>query len=151
MKINKNVRKKLFDEGISQLIDWVGNKNWTVDFDYCARDQIDPNDKVVSISIRQGPEKQLYSFLHECGHILIQCNEDKYEKNFPIAAKINKCASNKRLEKTSKYKVDCIAEEIEAWRRGKNLAERLSIFIDEENYNNLMAECVYTYINWAAE
>ena len=58
---------------------------------------------------------------------------------------------HKQLERSPKYKVDCIAEEIEAWRRGKNLAERLGLYINEEKYNALTAECVYSYIKWAAK
>ena len=32
--------------------------------------------------------------------------------------------SNKRLERSPKYKVDVMAEEIDAWRKGKDLAKR---------------------------
>jgi hypothetical protein len=54
--------------------------------------------------------------------------------------------SNKRLQKSSKYRVDVLAEEIDAWRKGKDLAKRLDIFIEEENYYTTMSKCVYTYI-----
>ena len=54
--------------------------------------------------------------------------------------------SNKRLERSPKYKVDVLTEEIDAWRKGKELANRLEIYIDEDNYYSIMAKCVYTYI-----
>jgi len=42
--------------------------------------------------------------------------------------------------------VSLVAEETEAWRRGRNLARRLGESIDNERYDNMMANCVYTYI-----
>ena len=150
-KIDKELEKQLFEAGISRLITWLENKNWTMDIDYVNRDEMCPESKVVRISSRQGIEKQLYSLLHECGHLLVQQNWNKYEKNYPATAKMYSYATtNKQLERSPKYKVDCIAEEIEAWRRGKNLADRLGVYIIEEKYNALSVECVYSYIKWAA-
>ena len=135
-----------------RLITWLEKKNWTVDIDYTNRDEIVPSSKVVFINSRQGIEKQFYSFLHECGHLLIQANWTNYEKAYPATAKMFAYAStHKQLERSAKYKVDQISEEIEAWKRGKNLADRLGLYINEEKYNALTAECVYSYITWAAK
>ena len=57
---------------------------------------------------------------------------------------------NRRLEKSKKYKVDVISEEIEAWQRGKKLAERLGIYINEDKFNEIMNKCIFTYVEWAA-
>ena len=152
MTINKDVKKVLFDAGIGRLIDWLQKRHWTIDIDYCNQDEVQPGNKQVTINSRQGIEKQLYSLLHECGHILVQQNWERYEKNYPAVAKMNCYATvNRQLEKSSKYKVDILSEEIEAWRRGKSLAGRLGVFIDEEKYNNLASECIYSYIQWATK
>ncbi len=58
--------------------------------------------------------------------------------------------SNKRLERSHKYKVDVIAEELDAWRKGKELAKRLDIYINEDNYYSLMTKCVYSYVRHLA-
>ena len=152
MTINKKLEKQLFEAGISRLISWLENKGWTMDVGYTNKDEMIPEHKHITINGRQGIEKQFYSFLHECGHLLIQKNWDKYSEAYPATAKMYSYATtHKQLERSSKYKVDCIAEEIEAWRRGKNLADRLSLYINEEKFNTLTAECVYSYIQWAAK
>ena len=149
MIINDKTKRILFDAGITRLVEWLDNKGWSITFGYCETDAIYPSDKLVTISTRQGLEKRLYSLLHECGHILIQVNEEGYINQYPATAKMNCYASHKQLERSPKYKVDVISEEIEAWKRGKSLAKRLDIHTDEESYNNLMSKCVYSYIVWA--
>jgi hypothetical protein len=149
MNINDKTKRILFDGGITRLIEWLDKKRWSICFDYCESDAIYPSDRLVTISTRHGIEKQLYSLLHECGHILIQSNEESYTNQYPATARINLYASHKQLERSPKYKVDVISEEIEAWKRGKTLAKRLGIHIDEESYNNFMSKCVYSYIVWA--
>jgi len=145
----KKVKKMLFEAGIARLIDWLWVKRWDIEFDHMSSDEMDPNAKCVTINARQGIEKQLYSLLHECGHILVQSNEIRYNKKFPATAKRNCYLSHRQLEKSKKYKIDVIAEEIEAWERGKNLANRLGIYIDETRFNEVKVECVYTYVEWA--
>ena len=151
MAIDKKLHKALFDAGMSRLIDWLEKKGWDLDIDYCCQDELRPESKQIMINGRQGIEKQMYSLLHECGHLLIQQNWTKYEKDYPATARMNTYATNRRLARTAKYKVDIISEEIEAWKRGKTLAKRLGIYINEEKYNALTSECVYTYITWAAK
>ena len=149
MATDKKMKKILFDAGISRVIGWLEKKSWSLDIDYCNKDEMQPEERQITINARQGVEKQLYSLLHECGHI--QQNWKRYEQDYPATAKMNCYAStNRRFAKSPKYKVDILAEEIEAWRRGKTLADRLGIYINEEKYNELTAECVYSYILWAA-
>ena len=150
--VDKVIEHQLFEAGMTMLTEWLEKKGWSLDISYLNRDEMNPSERHISINNRQGIEKQLYSFLHECGHLLIQSNWTNYETQYPATAKMNQYATvHKQLERSPKYKVDCIAEEIEAWRRGKNLAERLGLYINEEKYNALTAECVYSYIKWAAK
>jgi hypothetical protein len=148
---SKKLKKLLFKAGISKLIDWLWVKDWDLEFDYTGKDEMDPNSKCVTISTRQGAEKQLYSLLHECGHILVQSNETRYNKKFPAQAKRNCYLSHRQLEKSRKYKVDVISEEIEAWERGKSLANRLGIYIDEDKFNEIKVACIFTYVEWATD
>ncbi len=144
--------KELYEAGISQIDDWLSKKGWTMDVSYTNRDECEPATRTIFVNGRQGVEKQFYSLLHECGHLLIQQNSSQYEKQYPFTAKMNTYATfHKQLEKTAKYKVDVISEEIEAWKRGKTLSDRLGLYINEEKYNTLAAECVYSYVEWAAK
>lgn len=147
---DKDIQNQLFDAGMGILTTWLEKRGWTVEFDYLNQDEMIPANKQINISTRQGLEKQLYSFLHECGHLLIQSKWDRYEKEYPATAKMNAYATvHKQLARSPKYKVDCLAEEIEAWRRGKKLADRLGLYYNEERYNDLASKCVMTYVKWA--
>jgi len=148
--LDKELEKKLFEAGMGELMVWLDKKGWTLDLDYLNQDEMVPSNKHININTRQGIEKQFYSLLHECGHLLIQSNWNRYEKDYPATAKMNAYATtNKQLARSPKYKVDCISEELEAWRRGKKLADRLALYYNEEKYNDLASKCVYTYIQWA--
>tara|TARA_R110002073_G_scaffold47789_1_gene129053 strand:- start:244 stop:714 length:471 start_codon:yes stop_codon:yes gene_type:complete len=147
----QKIKQKMYAEGFNRIESWLHDKGWTVDCDYCVRDEIFFNGKYITISKRQGSEKRLYSLLHECGHLLIQQNNTKYEEAYPAQAKMSQFLSNKRIEKSKDYRVETLTEEIEAWKRGKNLADRLGIFVEDKNFQKLTNECIYTYIEWAAK
>jgi len=145
----KRIRERLFEDGFSRTAEWLEKKGWTYECDYCVRDEMFPQGKYITISKRQGQEKQLYSLLHECGHLLIQNNDEKYERSYPTQARMNQFQAHRGIEKSKDYKVDVVREEIEAWDRGKKLANRLGIFVDEKNFRKVSSQCIYTYIEWA--
>jgi hypothetical protein len=147
----QKIKQKMFIEGFSRLEEWLENKGWSVDCDYCVRDEIFFNGKYITISKRSGPEKQLYSLLHECGHLLIQQNNHKYEQTYPTQAKMNQFLTHRGIERTKGYRVETLIEEIDAWKRGVSLADRIGIFVDNKNYQQMANECIYTYIEWAAK
>jgi len=145
----KRIRERLLEDGFSRTAEWLEKKGWTYECDYCVRDEMFPQGKHITISKRQGQEKQLYSLLHECGHLLIQNNDEKYERSYPTQARMNQFQAHRGIEKSKDYKVDVVREEIEAWDRGKKLANRLGIFVDEKNFRKVSSQCIYTYIEWA--
>ena len=145
-KTRKDFKKKRVERGIDALINWTHKKGYDIEFDYCVHDEFRPDDKMITISTRQGREKQLYSLLHECGHLILQNNDDLYSAKYPSSAKMANYNSNRTLKRSEKYKVDVMAEEIDAWRKGKDLAKRLGVYVDEDNYYSTSTKCLYTYI-----
>ena len=145
-KTRRKLKKKVFVIGLEKICEWVANKNHSVDFDYCVQDEFRSFDQLITISTRQGIENQLYSLLHECGHLILHNNENLYNKKYPSSAKLATYTQNSRIARSPKYKVDVLSEEIDAWRKGKELANRLAVQIDEENYYSVMTRCVYSYI-----
>tara|TARA_E500000331_G_C17242471_1_gene707604 strand:+ start:146 stop:592 length:447 start_codon:yes stop_codon:yes gene_type:complete len=99
---------------------------------------------VVNSSI--GIEKRLYILLHETGHILIRWNWKKFEKEFSAHAGHY---ADGRISRSKKFKVSTIEEEFEAWKRGKRVAKKLSIEIDDIKFDKFKSECLMSYINWA--
>ncbi len=147
----QKIKQKMFNQGFDQLCIWLDNKGWSVDVDYCVRDEIFFTGKYITISKRQGIEKRLYALLHECGHLLIQQNDTKYEESYPTQARMNQFCTNKQIERSKDYRVETITEEIEAWKRGKLLADRMGLFVEEKNFRKLANECIYSYVEWAAK
>ena len=104
--------------------------------------------KEIHICSRNGIENKLYALLHECGHALVRENWTKFEKEFPAHAA---CGYDGRKNGTAKYRVSLIEEEYEAWKRGKRLAKRLGIELDEARFEKHKTECLMSYIKWAVE
>ena len=144
-----NFKEKLIDLGLESLQEWTHKKGIEIEFDYCVRDEFRASDKLITISTRQGAENQLYALLHECGHLMLGKNEKLYAQKYPSSMKLA-YRDNKRLEKSHKYKVDVVAEEIDAWRKGRQLANRLNNYVDDEKYYAIMTKCVYSYIKHLA-
>ena len=144
-----NLTKKLFKLGIESVVEWAEKKGVSVEFDYCVQDEYRSADNLITVNTRQGIENQLYSLLHECGHLALDKNIKLYSKRFPTSMKLA-IKSNKALERSKKYKVDVMAEEIDAWRKGRELANRLDIYVNDEKYYNIQTECLYSYIQHLA-
>ena len=79
-KLSKDLRKQLFETGLERLCDWADKRGWITDFSYTCEDEMEPGNKMIYINTRQGVEKQLYSMIHECGHVLVQSNVKVYYK-----------------------------------------------------------------------
>ena len=128
-------------QAISALVVWLEEKGYHVDFDRKGDDSVDTANKIVSINNTRTPETQLYILLHECGHVLIHCNEDivKY-----------KDVQERFAEKTNIHKVFTVMEEVEAWKRGKRLAKKFGININEEKWNKDVSRALNKYMRWVA-
>ncbi len=144
------LKQKLFEIGIMSAVEWAESKGIHVEFGYCVQDEYRSVDNMITVNTRQGIENQLYSLLHECGHLALDKNAKLYSKRFPTSMKLA-FKNNKAIERSKKYKVDVMSEEIDAWRKGKELANRLDIYIDEEKYYDVQTKCLYSYIQYLAK
>lgn len=141
LKKNKIVHYK----SIEILCEWVEKRGHQVEFQNQLPDQLSYDDKTIYIHTRQGVENQVYSLLHECGHLLVHLSNEGFKRDYPMYA----YAATKRQESTTKYKVSVVAEEFEAWKRGRKLAERLNIPIDKKKYDIAMTDAIMSYFRWA--
>jgi hypothetical protein len=141
MKKNKIVHYK----SIEILTEWANKKGYEVVIQRELVDQLSFDDKTIYIQNRQGVENQVYSLLHECGHLLVSISQKGFERSYPLYA----YSANRRTERTNKYKVSLVAEEYEAWTRGKRLAERLNIPVDKNKFDKAMVDAVMSYLRWA--
>jgi hypothetical protein len=109
-------------------------------------DACDRNTKQITICSRMRIENKLYTLLHECGHALIRESPANFAKEYTAQMEAD---GDGRKMRSARYKVETIEEEIEAWKRGKRLANRLGIRINEDKFNDHKTESLMTYIRWA--
>jgi len=98
--------------------------------------------KVITIHSRYPKERQLYTLLHELGHFLIHRDQKEYTRGIGYVPTYydNKSIINKLSE---------VEEEFEAWRQGRELAKKLKIKIDRDNFEKFKASLLTTYFMWA--
>jgi len=128
-------------EAIDILIGWLDAKDYHVEFDKKGDDSVSLESKIISINTTRSIETQLYILLHECGHVLIHNNDRiigyrEVQENFK--------------ERSDIHKVFQVMEEAEAWKRGRFLARRFGIEINEEKWNKDLSRALNKYIKWAA-
>jgi len=133
-------------QNLKKVFSWLNNKGYEVIF-HNDSDSVIFSDRKIFIDKRSNLENQLYSILHECGHILQHQNKSIFNKSF----KYQHVAENdKRKARSYAYRLSVLEEEIDAWKRGKKLAKRLNIKLDEIKFEKYKAKYTMTYVNWAA-
>lgn len=127
---------------ISTLVWWASEKNYIVDFGEDGDNTICSESKIIAIDNEQPLKRQLICLLHECGHVLV------YENGSVPDFKFLRASNDDDVE--SRYRVNRVLEEAEAWKRGLSLAKRLLIPIDEEEWEEEKVDALQKYINWAS-
>jgi len=130
------------EEAIDSLVYWAETKGYVVDFSYNGDDSVDRESKIISINTTRSLETQLYTLLHECGHILIY-GSDKVTNVKEVTDNYN--------EKSNIHRVFRVVEEVEAWKRGLSLANRLGISVDKEKWNRDVARALKQYMKWCLD
>ncbi len=130
---------------LKKLHNWLDNKGYSLK--WSNTDQVDYTNQTVEICSKQSSKNQLYSLLHECGHIIVS-RRRSYDKLFKA---VNKANVDGRVMRSDIYKYQQLREEIEAWESGAKLAEKLDIKIDKDDYDKYAAKCFKTYIKSYAQ
>lgn len=131
------------EDAITAVTYWFQQKGYHVEIDRDGEDAIDRDSKFVSINSTRSLETQLHVILHEAGHLLVE-KSDKITNGIPEVL-------SKYSEKSKIHRTFTVIEEIEAWKRGLKLANRLGIKINKEKWNKDVARAIYKYMVWATE
>ena len=134
------------EESFQKVAKWAQIKGFMIVFEHNGHNNISFDDMIITINTSEGPETRLFSLLHECGHVLVCQDFQRYKEAFPG---VWEGTIDKRKSRSKHYRVSLVEEEMLAWRRGRKLAKRLNIAIDEEKWNKHKADCLYTYLRWA--
>ena len=94
----------------------------------------------VSINTNQRKRLQLYTILHEAGHVIVRAKE-RYDKLYPYG--------QREKSKTISRRIDVLREEVAAWDEGVTLAIRLGIKLDHRLWHNFHKKHLFEYVKWA--
>lgn len=132
------------DPRIKRVVAWVKKRGFSVQFMTAGRDSFFLVDKQISLNINRSPNFVLAILLHECGHLIgATSRSSKTKRRFEYGYAAQQTADRV-------WKVGILAEEMEAWHLGKDLACKLKIKLDEATFEKTKAQCLSTYIKWAA-
>jgi hypothetical protein len=94
----------------------------------------------IVISSRLSHSTKVVYILHEAGHALIDSKEDcsRFGAGYPTAS-----------TKTFLNRSSIVFEELEAWKRGWDLAKRLKLKLSKSFYNKKRNEAIKLYFQWA--
>lgn len=124
--------KKLYDYDVIQMTD--------------EPDRAEFEDRLVFLNSRSHPETRFYTLLHEYGHVeLFESHVEEFTASIPCDQYYS------RSKRSQASRVSSVAEEIEAWKRGRQLAHRSDLKLNRVKYNKQMTDALMTYIRWAAE
>ena len=134
-------------QGIHLVVDWAASKSIGVDFtNRKCGGLYDGEHKIIIINSRMSYEKQLFVLLHECGHVLVGAQAyhetSRWRMGYPSA-------SDPVLSKKFVHRCAVVEEEFEAWHRGKKLAKKLGVTLDEDKFDHAKVEFLKTYMKWA--
>ena len=138
-----------FEESFQKITKWASDRGLKIEYGGHQENEFFDFSGCININNRCSRQKQLFSLLHECGHFLGLRNSNHYEENYPFLSNLEKL--NKNVERQKIYKIETILEEAEAWEQGKRLASRLGIPLDEKLFYKHRADCLMTYVKWAAK
>lgn len=146
-KLSRNQLK--IKKGIDALTDWAINKGYEVHLEANRIDEVRRLHKEIYITTRQPLYMQLFGLAHECGHVMIEHNLERFKKRYPRNYE-REMEGNKSRQWSKISLHQEIAEECEAWQKAEELMEKLGIKYDKDKFDRVAAECVFTYINQAA-
>lgn len=138
---------------MDKLESWLERRGFDLELSRGADDSVCFTTCVVSINSRSSERTQLYTLLHECGHITVFEQRMKDRKRRVAGSTFrqfwNNCG-NARRERAKAVRIGVLTEEIEAWDRGEALASRLKIPYNKKAYHQLRTRSLMTYVRWGA-
>ena len=126
--------------------DWLDEKDIMLMFSKELDNEFSPDGKYINIRPIKNKEEMFYTLLHECGHVLVETNNKGFKDNY----KTKDFNDWDKMVRTrdSALKVSVLADEMEAWNRGRKLAKRLNLAYDEKEFKKLMGQCVWAYASF---
>lgn len=104
----------------------------------------------IHINSSAHPETRFYTLLHEAGHAHIRRRWKAWSAAHPRYLEHPDRGVSSQRRRSKAFRVGLVAEEIEAWNQGLQLARRLGLFVDPVKFDTDKNNALLTYISWAA-
>ena len=129
--------------GLEKIVTWCAGRGIEVSFSSKDTDGVfDEKEKKLVLNSRLLPQRALHIGLHECGHIMIGSKkpDQRYGMGYShaTAEKSNPVAN----------RIDILDEELGAWAKGKTLAKKLYIKVNNDAFLKDRNRYIMTYIKW---
>lgn len=142
-KLNKDIAAI---NGLKAVVEWCELRRISVEFtNRHSAGSYHNDNKIIYINSTQTLEKQLFVLLHECGHLLIDDPSDTTLFRFRHGYHETK----PEIKRKFIHRCQILEEEFEAWYRGRKLANKLGIQINDYNFETLKAGMLKSYMKWA--
>ena len=143
------IRKPYWDMQFRRVQDIVEDWGYDIELSTGADDRVELGEsKTIHINSACHPETKFYTLLHEVGHILVRKDWKRFSKNYPNYLDGPDAGVDGRRERRKSYRIGVIAEEIEAWKRGRAFAERNDLYIDVYKYDHDANTALMGYVDW---
>lgn len=90
-------------------------------------------------------QNRIYEILHECGHHICAKSSLKTSVRYKTQRKALK---DRRSQRSIQYRVEILREEFEAWENGLELAKKLNIYVDIDDYQKYSSKQIASYCDW---
>lgn len=128
-------------EHLEALEAWACSKGYHVYIEKDGDDSVDLESKIILIKSTSPLDTRILTLAHECGHVLLYENDSFGIRKLSMSGD----------KKTKMSKVFTVIEEIEAWKRGYGLCQRLGIPIEREQWDRAVVSAIDKYMRWATQ
>lgn len=124
---------------LRKLERYCNKKGYAVLYNDVGIDSVNFDEKRIILGDHHSNEMSLYYLLHEMGHVVLYNRQKTYKKYYGY------CFENfSKISLT--YRIGILQEELDAWKEGLRLANRLKIKINRRKFEIIKSKCVKTYI-----
>lgn len=133
--------------GLSVIVEWINHRGIKVEFTNSHAGGIySTGEKTIYVNSTQTFEHQLFVLLHESGHLLIGFTDPSTPHRFRLGYP---SSNDPALKGKFIHRCAILEEEFEAWHRGRRLAKKLGINIDDNSWSELKSQFIKSYIKWS--
>ena len=146
------LRRPFWDKQFRDVQDIIEDWGFEVELGTRVTERVELGEvKTIYINSATHPETRFYTLLHEVGHILIRKNWKRFIRHYPNYMQDPNEPHDSRREKRKSYRIGMLAEEIEAWKRGRNFADRHKLYVDPLKFDADANTALMSYVSWISD